>query len=153
MTTFHYGENLRKLRQSKGISQEAVAMYLNISQATYSRIECQQTTTNYHQIFEIAKFLDVPASQLLSTIPSDIIQENNNITKLENAIAYRRRLLTPLTRFVIFFIAFCIVVPQLYIFSKELSVVFGASQSVTLFISGVVAIVASIILHRIVKRL
>ena len=42
MNNFNYGENLRITRQIRGVSQESMAWNLNISQATYSRIESEK---------------------------------------------------------------------------------------------------------------
>ena len=39
MTVKLLGNNIRTIRQIKGISQEALAMKLNISQAAYSKME------------------------------------------------------------------------------------------------------------------
>ncbi|MCY1524190.1 helix-turn-helix protein [compost metagenome] len=79
MSTFNYGENLRLIRISKGISQEAMALALDISQATYSRIESQTTAFDYRLAFEMAKILNVPVTDLLPDV--DMLELQNVVSK------------------------------------------------------------------------
>ena len=65
MKTFNFGQNLRKIRQSKDISQEAMALKLNISQPTYSRIEGDSKVPDHDRVVSIAKVLDVDFSELM----------------------------------------------------------------------------------------
>ncbi|MBC7417975.1 MAG: helix-turn-helix transcriptional regulator [Pedobacter sp.] len=65
MKTFNFGQNLRKIRQSKDISQEAMALKLNISQPTYSRIEGESKIPANAMVVRIAKVLDVDPSELM----------------------------------------------------------------------------------------
>jgi transcriptional regulator with XRE-family HTH domain len=65
MTNFNYGENLRILRQRKGISQEAMAMKLNISQTKYSRMERRSNIPDDTLVKKIAEILCIPVSELL----------------------------------------------------------------------------------------
>jgi len=39
----HVLKNIEKLRKDKGISHEAMALNLDISQAAYTKLECNQT--------------------------------------------------------------------------------------------------------------
>ena len=39
------GKNIKKLREEKGLSQEAMADYLHISQSSYSRMEAGECNT------------------------------------------------------------------------------------------------------------
>jgi transcriptional regulator with XRE-family HTH domain len=73
MKVFISGENLRITRQEKGVSQEAMASLLNISQTKYSRMERDKAVFSYQQIREIAKILDVPEAKLLP--PSDVLEQ------------------------------------------------------------------------------
>lgn len=68
MGNFNYGENLRRIRTSKGISQEAVALHLNISQKTYSRMEHQAAVPDINIVHATAAFLGVEPSELLPPI-------------------------------------------------------------------------------------
>ncbi len=66
MSEFHFGLNLNIIRQAKGISQDAMAFSLNISQSAYSRLEARHTIPALHMVKRIAKVLDVEPSLLLS---------------------------------------------------------------------------------------
>jgi transcriptional regulator with XRE-family HTH domain len=62
---FHFGENLKYIRLSKEISQEAVAYGLGMSQATYSRIERQAALPNYELVRKMAEILKVGFAELV----------------------------------------------------------------------------------------
>ncbi len=65
MINFHFGENLRVIRTTKGISQKAMAHQLEISQPTYSRLESSKNVPEPNIVSEIAKVLGVPKVVLL----------------------------------------------------------------------------------------
>ena len=65
MNNFNYGENLRIIRQAKGVSQESMAWNLTISQASYSRLENGKIMPNPQQIAMINKILGIPPSELM----------------------------------------------------------------------------------------
>lgn len=65
MQNFHFGENLRRIRRAKDISQEAMALKLNISQTKYFRIESQSTIPDENLVAEMAKILEVPVTDLI----------------------------------------------------------------------------------------
>lgn len=66
MDNFNFGENLRIVRQAKGISQEVMAIGLNMSQSTYSKLERRPTVPTIDLVERIFKLLDVEPSVLLS---------------------------------------------------------------------------------------
>ncbi|MBC6150074.1 helix-turn-helix transcriptional regulator [Listeria booriae] len=51
--------NVKLLRKSTGISQKAVAQYLNLSEMQYWRIENDQAKLDVDCLREIAKFLNI----------------------------------------------------------------------------------------------
>ncbi|WGU68305.1 helix-turn-helix transcriptional regulator [Capnocytophaga canimorsus] len=51
------GFNIRKIREQKGYSQEYLANQLNISQASYARLENQDTKITVDRLFQIAEIL------------------------------------------------------------------------------------------------
>ena len=65
MKKFHFGENLRIIRLSKGYKQGLVSSELGISQATYSRIESQPVLEDISLLYRIAKFYDVKPTALV----------------------------------------------------------------------------------------
>lgn len=62
MNNFNYGKNLRITRQIREVSQESMAGNLNISQATYSRIESGKIMPDPQQAAKIEKILGIPPS-------------------------------------------------------------------------------------------
>lgn len=60
------GETIRSARESRGLSQEAVAKAAKISQQSYSDIEADITKSPRRVILErISKMLDIPFESLL----------------------------------------------------------------------------------------
>jgi transcriptional regulator with XRE-family HTH domain len=66
MNEFNFGENLRIIRQAKGISQEVMAIGLGISQSTYSKIERDPKVPDLDQVEKICRLLEVEPPVLLS---------------------------------------------------------------------------------------
>ncbi|MEJ7693208.1 helix-turn-helix transcriptional regulator [Daejeonella sp.] len=65
MENFNFGENLRQIRVQKGISQEAMALKMDITQTKYSRMERSECVPAKIYVDRAAKFLEVPALELL----------------------------------------------------------------------------------------
>lgn len=59
------GENIRKLRESKKISQYAVAYTIGISQAAYSKIERGETEIKATHLYMIAGVFKISVYDLL----------------------------------------------------------------------------------------
>jgi len=66
MKNFNFGENLRMIRSYKNVCQEGMATSLNISQASYSRIEASPDLPKLQVIDQLAETLDVRPKDLLS---------------------------------------------------------------------------------------
>lgn len=58
-------ENIKTIRKSKGISHEAMAANLGISQATYTKIEQEETKLTVERLQNIADILGVSIGELL----------------------------------------------------------------------------------------
>lgn len=52
------GFNIRKIREQKGFSQEYMANVLNISQASYARMENEETKITVERLQKIAEILE-----------------------------------------------------------------------------------------------
>ena len=61
------GDNIRKIRELKGYSQEYMAMELGISQPSYARIENGMTVPKIDRLQRIANILNVELSVLFDT--------------------------------------------------------------------------------------
>ena len=66
MNEFHFGENLRIVRQAKGISQEAMALFMGMSQTSFCNMEKRSTVPSHEVVERLAKVLEVEPSLLLS---------------------------------------------------------------------------------------
>lgn len=71
------GFNIRKQREKKGFSQDYMANVLNISQASYARLENEETKITIDRLYKIAEILD---SNIIDFLDVDrmIIQTQNN---------------------------------------------------------------------------
>lgn len=71
------GTYIREKREQQGVSQEAVAYRLGMSQAAYSKIERNETQVKAIQVYKIAACLNMSVYELLPpSVASDITGEN-----------------------------------------------------------------------------
>jgi transcriptional regulator with XRE-family HTH domain len=61
-----FGQQLKKIRESKGISQEALAFDADISISQVSRIERGVISTSVSQIISICRTLDIHPKELFA---------------------------------------------------------------------------------------
>lgn len=81
----HHGHNIRRIRQRKGLKQDAMAALVNLSQQTVSRYEAAREIDE-EMLQRFAKALDVPV-ETLENMGEDgmtVFIENNNVTASEN---------------------------------------------------------------------
>ncbi len=78
------GSRIRKIRESKGVSQEAMALELDITQSNYGRLEKNDSRLTVPKIQKIAEVLDVTVSYLFDEKTAKVIHQQNN----ESAQAY-----------------------------------------------------------------
>ena len=62
------GQRIRELREEKGISQEAMADYLNTSRQRYGRIEKGEIDITYKDLCRLASKLGVDPNQITSSL-------------------------------------------------------------------------------------
>ena len=60
------GSNIRKWRHLKGVKQETLAITLDISPVSISKIETGKTDIPLNRLFDIALALDIPVEFLFS---------------------------------------------------------------------------------------
>ncbi len=65
MKNFNFGENLRQIRVQKGVSQDAMALKMNIAQTKFSRIERSKSFPDSEFIDQAAEFLGILAKDLM----------------------------------------------------------------------------------------
>ena len=82
-------ENLRKSRESKNISQDNVAIHLNVTQSAYAKLEICKNKISLKKLIEVSEILEIDFLQLLfpkNIIPAHLTLETigEYIEKLEN---------------------------------------------------------------------
>lgn len=77
MSKAEIGTFIRQKREHLKLSQEAVAFFLNMSQAAYSKIERNETKIKVDQVYKIAEYFGVSIYELLPpSLANDIASEN-----------------------------------------------------------------------------
>lgn len=71
-----YGDRLKKLRESKKISQQQLAEKLNINRSTYARYELNQTQPDYETLQKIANFYGVSTDYILTGINTKFTEKD-----------------------------------------------------------------------------
>lgn len=72
------GFNIRKVRERKGFSQEYMANSLEISQASYARLENEDTKITVERLYKIAEILDTSIIDFFDVDKISIQTQNNN---------------------------------------------------------------------------
>ena len=68
-----FGQNVRRLRQAMGLSQESLALRAGVDRSYLGSVERGQRNISLGGIAAIARALDVPAADLLSGIPVEAV--------------------------------------------------------------------------------
>ena len=76
--TVYFGENLKKLRKSKDLTQEALADFLGMSFQSISKWERSETYPDITMLPTIASFFGVTVDSLLGT---DMIEKEKKINE------------------------------------------------------------------------
>lgn len=87
-------ENIRTIRQRKGISHEAMAINLGISQTAYTKIERKETKLTVERLQKIAEILDVKLDELLESEPQSFYQgihHNDFVTAISHHLHQENR--------------------------------------------------------------
>lgn len=66
MTNKELGENIRKIRELKGFSQQNLADEIKVDQKTISRIEKGQLSPKFETLVEISRVLSVGLAQIMA---------------------------------------------------------------------------------------
>ena len=72
------GFNIKRIRDQKGYSQEFMASQLNISQASYARMESQEIKISIDRLQKIADILDLDISAFWDSTKLSIQNQTNN---------------------------------------------------------------------------
>lgn len=81
------GQNIRRMRELRGYSQESLAEKLRISQSAYAKYEKDDSNISLKRLEQIASELEVSVSDLISQERQPVYNFNNNsITSVANII-------------------------------------------------------------------
>lgn len=91
------GKNIRKVRQSKGLTQENAANDLDCSLNTYTKIERGETNVPFLRLVQIAEYLNVPLSELVKNdneadinfLSQEIKTIKDDIEIIKNILSHR----------------------------------------------------------------
>jgi transcriptional regulator with XRE-family HTH domain len=78
------GERIRKMREDRNISQEKMALELNLTQSNYGRLEKDDKRLTVPKLQKISEVLKVSVSFLFNEQVSKVIHQHDN----ENPSAY-----------------------------------------------------------------
>ena len=78
------GRRIRRTREEKGITQDLMALELNITQSNYGRLEKDDKRLNVPKLMKISRVLNVSVANLFNEQTNRVIHQQNN----ENPIAY-----------------------------------------------------------------
>ena len=78
------GNKIRTLRESRGLSQDNIAIELGLSQPSYARLEKEDDRISITRLINIAKVLKTSVSELIDEKTQKVINQQNS----ENASAY-----------------------------------------------------------------
>ena len=85
--------NLKKLRNSKGISQQQLASLLNVSQQSINKYENHNVEPDISILIAMAEYLDTTIDYLVGR--SDCNSSGNGISKKEEKLIFNFRDLSP----------------------------------------------------------
>ncbi|MCK9156851.1 MAG: helix-turn-helix domain-containing protein [Paludibacteraceae bacterium] len=91
------GNNIFKIRRSLNLTQESVALDLNISSTAYAKIERGETNVSFLRLVQIADCFNVDLEDLIKTdkdvqmhdIASDILQIKNEIHSIKQILSFK----------------------------------------------------------------
>jgi len=71
------GQKIKKLREEKGITQETMAIQLDVTQSNYGRLEKDDRRLNVVKLLKIAKILDININHLFNEVISENFEPGN----------------------------------------------------------------------------
>lgn len=83
----HVGKNIKKIREDKGLTQQAIADLISMHRSNYSRVETGDRDLSIEAINKIAKYFNISIDQLVNfdgDIPKEItIEDKNTIQQMQ----------------------------------------------------------------------
>ncbi len=80
------GQKIKKLREEKGITQEAMALQLDVTQSNYGRLEKDDRRLNVVKLLKIVRILNTNISYIFNEADSDNITESANLNNTNKEV-------------------------------------------------------------------
>jgi transcriptional regulator with XRE-family HTH domain len=74
------GQRIKKLREEKGITQENMALQLDVTQSNYGRLEKDDRRLNVVKLLKIVRILDVNIMYLFNEVLGEQNMENSGLS-------------------------------------------------------------------------
>jgi transcriptional regulator with XRE-family HTH domain len=78
------GNKIRLLREERGLSQENMAVSLDMTQSNYARLEKDDNRISVTRLIVIAKTLDISVTELVGEKANNVVNQSNN----QEAVTY-----------------------------------------------------------------
>lgn len=72
------GNKIRQIRESRGLSQDNIALELGITQPSYARLEKDDNRINIIRLMQIAGVLETTVSELIDEKTQKVINQQNS---------------------------------------------------------------------------
>lgn len=91
------GKNIRRARQSRGLTQESASVELNCSLNTYTKIERGETNVPFLRLVQIAEFYEINLTELVKeanesnarNISAELSDIKNDLLTIKNMLINR----------------------------------------------------------------
>ncbi len=74
------GQRIKKLREEKGITQDSMAIQLDVTQSNYGRLEKDDRRLNVVKLLKIVRILDVNIMYLFNEVLGEQHMENSGLS-------------------------------------------------------------------------
>ncbi len=82
------GQRIKKLREEKGITQEAMALQLDVTQSNYGRLEKDDRRLNVVKLLKIVRILDVNVNYLFNEVMNNNTDGEADVLSASNKEVY-----------------------------------------------------------------
>lgn len=72
------GQRIKKLREERGITQETMAIQLDVTQSNYGRLEKDDRRLNVVKLLKIVRILNVNVAYLFKEVTDDNLREGES---------------------------------------------------------------------------
>ncbi|KAF2519644.1 helix-turn-helix transcriptional regulator [Flavobacterium salilacus subsp. salilacus] len=80
------GQKIKKLREEKGITQEAMALQLDVTQSNYGRLEKDDRRLNVVKLLKIVRILNTNISYIFNETENSNVNENANLNNTNKEV-------------------------------------------------------------------